>query len=72
MSELPRCTSWLGHKFEGRYSSKGPPEGYDLKLTAKASTQAAKEALELLTSVKTYERDICVRCGVTVEKPRAP
>lgn len=55
----PKCTSWLGHKYEGRYSEE-IPGGFE----AKRITTTAIVALRS----KTYERDICVRCGHVVEK----
>jgi hypothetical protein len=63
MSETPRCTSWLGHKFEGRYSKVRLG---DIELSVAAGITPA--LVDALTDKTTYERDICTRCGVTVEK----
>lgn len=62
---IPKCTSWLGHKFEGRYSTTPPPENILAGLEGNAPI-VVNELLKTM-SAKTYERDICVRCGVTVE-----
>lgn len=62
---IPKCTSWLGHKFKARYST-GPanPNAYDgYQGDAVALIELAKTSQTV-----TYERDICVRCGITVEK----
>ena len=62
---IPKCTSWLGHKFEGRYSSE-PREGDFNK--ADAEGRSAIDALLRMRVNMTYECDICVRCGVKVMK----
>ncbi len=62
MTDIPKCTSWRGHKFEGRYSSQP-----DATLSAFQVQVFAKD-MPLLVTKRTYERDICVRCGATVEK----
>lgn len=69
MSGTPKCTSWRGHKFEGRYSSEPKGEGWP---AFNAQGTAAIEGWVRLTTKQTYERDICVRCGATVEKNSAP
>lgn len=63
---VPKCTSWLGHRFVGRYSTSGAPPGSldGLKIDG---LQAIKATVDALRST-TYERDVCVRCGATVEK----
>ena len=60
----PKCTSWLGHKYEGRYSQTASTSW------PKFDTNSKEMARELLNATrdKTYERDICVRCGHVVEK----
>jgi hypothetical protein len=63
---LPKCTHRLGHKFEGRYSVRPGkmPSSEELFWTGySTSTQLIKAAV-----VKTYERDVCVRCGHVIEK----
>jgi hypothetical protein len=69
MSDVPKCTSWRGHRFEGRYSSEPAGEGWP-KMNAHG--KAAIDGWVRLTTIMTYERDICVRCGATVEKPPPP
>lgn len=59
----PKCTSWLGHKFEGRYSLGDP-----IAIRARIAEAEALAMVLEASKPKTYERDICVRCGVTVEK----
>ncbi len=61
------CTSWLGHKFEERISSE-PLEGDHPAY--KAEGIVAILAQVRLRCKVTYERDICVRCGATVEKTK--
>jgi len=64
MTPIPKCTSWRGHKFEGRFSER--PAGrikFDWGWDPYWMTEVMKEH-----RVVTYERDICVRCGVTVER----
>lgn len=68
MSETGKCISWLGHKFEGRYSST-PIEAGDRKLDIQGTH--ALDAATLLYTTRTYERDVCVRCGATIEKTLA-
>lgn len=57
---VPKCTSWRGHKFEGRYSKAFPKEKFEMD-------GGSILALEALKNV-TYERDICIRCGHTIER----
>jgi hypothetical protein len=59
MSNLPKCTSWLGHKFRPRYSTAViiNPDGYPSVL-----------ALIEKRENRTYVHDICVRCGHVVQK----
>jgi hypothetical protein len=62
---MGKCTSWLGHKFEGRYSQA--PSSFRIE----DSSGISAEELAVLANeyrTKTYERDICVRCGHVVEK----
>lgn len=56
---VPKCTSWLGHKFEARYSEKMP----DQSLEFEKATVAAIKAFKTIT----YECDICVRCGHVID-----
>lgn len=56
---VPKCTSWRGHKFEGRYSEELPNRNFKADIATP----------ELLQSIKTitYECDICVRCGHVID-----
>jgi hypothetical protein len=62
-SQPIKCTSWLGHKFQGRYSrteTEGTVEG---KGDANAMVRAIN-ASKGRTS--TYHCDVCVRCGLVI------
>lgn len=63
---IPKCTSWLGHKFRPRYS-KSPAVGHGKLSLGWADAEAVATVLDGYRTI-TYERDICVRCGTTVEK----
>lgn len=65
MSDIPKCTSWLGHKFEARYSNTNPAL---LKLVERMTRVSLEPYAMLKMREETYERDVCVRCGETVEK----
>lgn len=58
----PKCTSWRGHKFEGRYSERMP----DQHLEFERGTVAFVKALKTID----YECDICVRCGHVIDHMR--
>ena len=63
MSTVPKCTSWRGHKFEGRYD-KGPVAGnYNVTGGSERHVEAMAERMRSIS----YVRDICVRCGHTIE-----
>lgn len=68
MTETPKCRSWLGHKFEARYSSSRPHIAYDALFWI-----GSYRVAEVLEASKThvYQHDICVRCGFVVERRRA-
>jgi hypothetical protein len=69
MSEtIPKCTHWLGHKFEGRYSS--PPVAEEIAGMSIRASEYATAAKMLMDAArgKDYERDICVRCGHAIER----
>lgn len=59
MSDTPKCTSWLGHRFRARYS-----------VEPFKSRNAELQALALVNKdvVRTYERDVCERCGWAIER----
>lgn len=53
-------------RFEGRYDVKKAPPG---KLNGSEITNAALPAfMDALRDTKTYVRDVCVRCGRTIER----
>lgn len=59
MSQCPN--HWRGqHRFEPRYDTKMPAGMESIKATSSAYLEAVKD--------KTYVRDVCVRCGETVER----
>lgn len=62
----PKCTSWLGHKYQARYSLSGAPALTDEEAMFAWSFDYA----EILSQkrAKTYECDVCVRCGHVVQK----
>lgn len=62
MSVTVKCTSWLGHKFEARYTLT-PPEPQRLN-----GTNGGVARYIASMTKRTYERDICVRCGMVVPK----
>jgi hypothetical protein len=60
---VPNCKSWLGHKFEPRYST-APPKGVDV-------TRGTAGGIALLVEAMTqrdYKGDVCVRCGCVVNQ----
>lgn len=60
MSDVPKCSSWLGHKFEGRFTEH--------RACIWEVEEISSDLIEAMRSRSIYERDICVRCGWTVEK----
>lgn len=64
MGEVAKCTSWLGHKFEARFSRELPTTMTRLKMDYSSDIELLKNVI--------YERDICIRCGATVEKNATP
>lgn len=59
----PKCTSWLGHKFEARYDLEAPTQ-----VVKSSGGWSAREVVDVLdaTRPQTYVHDICVRCGHVV------
>ena len=65
----PKCTNWLGHKYEARHSVlplTTPPKFTDYAVHS--MTESTFLELAQLRAGSAYERDICVRCGHVVEK----
>ena len=59
-----KCTSWLGHKFQGRYSHTE---------TAGPLSSRGGEASHVIRAIEaakcrsdTYHCDVCVRCGLVI------
>lgn len=58
-----KCTSWLGHKFQGRYScteTRGSTGFEGSKYSVLEAIEASKGRTE------TYHCDVCVRCGLVI------
>lgn len=66
MGKLPKCTSWLGHRFMPRYSTT-PVRMTETMLQA-LFWAAYSDRRNLTAPRKTYECDICVRCGHVVDR----
>jgi hypothetical protein len=63
----PKCTSWLGHRFEARYDS-GAAETVSLSdIGVVKMTETAYLELMRLRRGETYIHDICVHCGHVIE-----
>lgn len=65
-NSTPKCLSWRGHKFEGRYSTVETPNP-----VAKGNIEGSQDAvIALIGTMKlhatTYHGDVCVRCGTVV------
>ena len=62
MADCPRAGEWHGCKFEPRYDI-GPPAGH-------FKTESADNLPAVIAACKpkTYVRDVCVRCGRTIER----
>lgn len=63
MSDVPKCKSWLGHKFEARYSTTNPSL---LRLIERSSSVELHPYAITKMREETYECDVCVRCGQVV------
>lgn len=59
---IPKCTSWIGHKFEARFSTEPSAVLAGFKAEVRVTD------MPMLLTKKTYECDICVRCGFKVMK----
>jgi len=67
----PKCTSMWGHKFEPRYSTTGAaPVSID-DLGVQSISELSLHELTKLKQAKTYEGDVCVRCGCVVNRKPA-
>lgn len=72
-----RCVSWRGHKFSPRFDTM-PPTKVDFgnetdfwtpSFSPERVMSAKAEVVRALTR-KTYVRDVCERCGATVERSK--
>jgi hypothetical protein len=69
MSTPKWCTSWWGHKFEARYSYE---PGRSLSANELFWTPyEQRRAAILATQKRTYEGDVCIRCGCVVNRREA-
>lgn len=57
-----KCISPFGHKFEARYDEEPP------KMDFSGGRSADWERLIRAMTKRTYVRDVCVRCGMTIER----
>lgn len=67
MTVTSNCTSWLGHHFEARYSETLPDISDLFSGGFKTSVHGMSVFLDSIKS-KTYEGDVCTRCGCVVNK----
>lgn len=69
MTDIAKCTSWLGHKFEGRYSASPAvlPPGLKVSIAVDSLSSIYERFRQM-----TYERDVCVRCGAIIERNHTP
>lgn len=68
-TKLPRCTNRFGHHFQARYSKTAADMSQFRRATF--TGESGVSVIEAMRAV-TYERDICIRCGVTVERATRP
>jgi hypothetical protein len=63
---MGKCTSWLGHKFEARYSSR--PTTLASPKMQELFWLSMDDRKRLTQPIRTYECDVCTRCGHVVQK----
>lgn len=69
MGDVPKCTSWLGHRFEARYSVSNPA----LEALIRTSDKIDVGGTTIVAMQnKTYVLDICTRCGCVVDHSPTP
>lgn len=66
MTERVRCRSLRGHKYEPRYD-KSASNGVNFQNISRCSEAFVENLVEKSRDVK-YVRDVCVRCGHTIER----
>lgn len=64
----PKCTSWLGHHFVARYSTS--PRNLLPKQMEELFWLGHTERVQLTRPQRTYECDVCARCGHVVQLPQ--
>ena len=65
---MTKCTSWLGHRFEPRYSTT--PKNLLPKDMGELFWLDWRDRERLTQPTRTYECDVCVRCGHVVQQPQ--
>jgi hypothetical protein len=65
MNAVPKCTSWLGHKFEGRYSYTNPALVTLMNRASEINNLPPSMVVNMRDA--TYHCDVCVRCGHVIE-----
>lgn len=63
MTDCPRLGKWFGCRFQPRFDKSEPKIDHSFQYTGSAGA----ERLEQFRQV-TYVRDVCVRCGKTIER----
>lgn len=63
---MNKACSWLGHKYQPRYDYQ--PGTFESQELPAFYAVAIIEAC----SIRTYVRDVCVRCGHALERNTAP
>jgi hypothetical protein len=64
---VPKCTSWRGHRFEARYDDYGGLDGF---AELKGSDTTVIAMMNARQKRRVYVRDVCTRCGYTIERAR--
>lgn len=62
---VPKCTSWRGHKFEARYSTQ--PMNLLPRQMDELFWLGYDDRKRLTQPKRTYECDVCIRCGHVVQ-----
>lgn len=57
----------FGHKFQPQYETTPPPDDLFAGMTRVAS--GVVETMTTAYTKKTYVRDVCKRCGKSIERP---
>ena len=66
-ADCSRAGRWIGGcKFEPRYDLSEPDQS--LRDTVRYADEIPAYTVKLLVNKSTYVRDVCVRCGKTIER----